>query len=293
MELSTSLNVYGSIKNRVAKVNHEDYEGILKRANLCGFKCFDFNPSDYSHNESFYTDENWRENIKKIKEYADKIGVKFTQSHAFCFCMPEPEDMDYQMRKSIEASSIAGVPWAVMHPWVTGKKDKDEILAENIKRFEPYVEYAKSLGVGIAIENTPKRIYWFGEEIKSEAFFGADDLIYIVDILNEKYGNVGICWDTGHAFLSMKSQYDDIVKLGSRLKVLHIADNDSQYDDHTAPFMGYITWKEIITALEEIEYKGTFNFETHNYTRGLPDELIDDGVRLLYKIGNYIVNMNK
>ena len=289
MELSTSLNVYGSVGKRAGKADYKLYCDILKRASDCGFKCFDFNPSDYKSYESFYSDENWRENIKKIKEYADSIGVEFTQSHAYMFLLPEPQDMDFQMRKSIEAASIAGVPWVVIHPWVTGLSEPKEIMAENIKRFEPYIEYAKSLGVGIAIENVPKRIYWFGEEIEQEMFFYADHLIELVDNLNEKYGNVGICWDTGHAFLSMKSQYDDIVKLGSRLKVLHIADNDSQYDDHTAPFMGYIDWAEIKKALCDIDYKGTFNFEVHNYTRGLPDELLDDGVKMLYKIGDYII----
>lgn len=291
MELSTSLNLYGSVSRTAPKADCDMYCGFLRRASECGFRCFDFNPSDYMSFESFYTDKNWRENVRKIKEYADKIGIKFTQSHAFCFCMPEPEDTDYQMRKSIEASAIAGVPWVVMHPWITGKATREEILKENIRRFEPYIEYAKSFGVGIAIENMAKRVFWFGEEVKTEAFYSADELTELTDILNDKYGNVGICWDTGHAFLSMDNQEEDIIKLGSRLKTLHIADNDSQYDDHTAPFMGYVNWKKIMKALDEINYAGTFNFETHNYTRGLPDELLDDAVSLLNKIGAYIVNM--
>ena len=283
MEISTSLNVYNE--------REQDYKKVLQRAYNCGFRCFDFNPGDYvNQEENFYTSENWRENLKEIKAFADALGVKFTQSHAYCFVMPEPEDVEYQTKKTIEASGIVGVPWVVMHPWITGLEDKDAILKENVRRFEPYMEYAKIWNLGIAIENTPGKRFWFGEKHTSEAFFRADDLIRLVDVLNEKYDNVGICWDTGHAHLSMESQYDDLMKIGKRLKVLHIADNDGQSDDHQPPFLGYVNWKEIMKALKEIGYDGTFNFETHNFTRCMPDELVDDAVKMMYKIGDFITN---
>lgn len=285
MELSTSLNVYCG--------REDDYKKIIKRAYDCGFKHFDFNPGDYVKDcENFYTSENWRENLRDIKKYADSLEVKFSQSHAFCFSGPEPEGADFQIKKTIEASSIVGVPWIVIHPWITGLDNREEIIKENIRRFEPYIEYAKSLGVGVAIENVPKRIFWYGEEICGEAFSCADDLIELVDALNNKFGNVGICWDTGHAHLTTESQYDEILKLGNRLKVLHIADNDGQYDDHMPPFFGYAKWGEIMKALKDIDYSGTFNFETHCFTRCLPDELVDDAVKMMHKIGTYVLNMH-
>lgn len=283
MKLSTSLNIYAN--------KNETYENKIRRAHECGFDCLDLNATDYMSFDSFYTSQNWRENMKKIKEYADSIGVKFTQSHAFCFAGEEPEDAEYQIKKSIEASAIAGVPWVVIHPWQTEFTEKKDILDRNIEILGIYAEYAKEYNTGIAVENMFKHVFWFGEEVKMKAFDNADDLIYVADRLNETYGNVGICWDTGHANLSMKSQYDDIVKIGKRLKTLHIADNGCQYDDHTAPFMGYIKWDEIMKALKTIGYEGTFNYETHNFTRGLPDELKDDAVKLLCKIGNYIINL--
>ncbi len=283
MEVSTSLNIYRNFT--------ETYEEAVKRAHDCGFSCFDFNPCDYKDGYNFYTAGNWRENIVKIRKYAESMGAKFMQAHAFCFNGDSPDDMDYQMRKSIEAAALAGAPWTVMHPWVVHKSSVVEIQKENIQRFEPYIEYAKELGIGIAIENMFKRVYWFGEEVKIEAFSTADELIDIIDPLNEKYGNVGACWDTGHANLSMKSQYDDLLKLGKRLKVLHIADNVGQTDEHMPAFFGYIDWQEIMRALKQIEYKGTFNFESHNFTRGLPNELVDEAVKFMYRIGEYAVNL--
>ena len=284
MEISTSLNIYNNFV--------ESYEEAIKRAYDCGFLCFDFNPIDYLSGDNFYTSDNWRENIANIREYAESMGAKFMQAHAFCFNGAAPADMDYQMRKTIEAAALVGAPWTVMHPWVVHKSTDFEIQKENVRLFEPYVEYAKELGVGIAIENMFKKVYWFGEEVNSEAFSTADELIEIIDPLNEEYGNVGACWDTGHANLSMKSQYDDLLKLGKRLKVLHIADNYGQGDDHMPAFYGCVDWKEIMRALKKIKYNGTFNFETQCFTKNLPNELVDDALRFMYKIGAYAVNLS-
>lgn len=279
MEVSTSLNIMCGIK---------DYkEGIL-RASKCGFKYFDFNPCDYGRGETFYTSNDWRNNIKEIKEYADSLGVTFFQSHGEMTDMRNKEN-DAIIKKSIEAAAIAGVKWTVLHP-VTDKisdKDKSERLEENIKLLSPFVEYAKSLDLGIAVENMPKKMYWYGEEVCASGFYNAEELIVLCDELNNRFGNVGICWDTGHANLSTDNQYDELIKIGNRLKVLHVADNYGQSDEHMPPFYGNVDFKKIVAALKKINYEGTFNFETHKFTANIPEELIDTAVTYLYKIGEY------
>ena len=285
MEVSTSLNLYGTHRGI-------PYPEILRRAAACGFRHFDFNPADFARQEnSWYTAPNWRENVRELKALADSLGVKFSQSHAYCFNYPAPEDYDEQIKKSIEASAIAGVPWIVLHPWITGKTDFATILEENLRKTAPYVAYAKELGVGIAMENAGKRLYWMGERIDGEAFFRADQLIALVDPLQETYGNVGICWDTGHAHLSMESQREDLLRIGSRLKVTHIADNSGQQDEHLPAFFGYCNWQEIIATLREIGYSGTLNFEAHRFTHRLPDALLDDAVAFLFRAGCHLATL--
>lgn len=286
MEISTSLNLYASTRNI-------PYTEMLRRAVKAGFTCFDFNPADYAREpkDNWYLSPHWRENVQEIKVAADELGARFGQSHAFCFCQPEPEDTDFQIRKSIEAAAIAGVPWVVLHPWITGKSDFSSILEENLRRTEPYIAYAKELGVGIAIENVPERIFWMGEMLKGEAFQRADQLIALVDPLQETYGNVGICWDTGHAHLSMASQREDLLRIGRRLKVTHIADNAGQQDEHMPAFFGYCNWKEIVGTLREIGYAGTLNFETHCFTRCMHEDLLDDAVAFLYKVGQKLAQI--
>lgn len=281
MRISTSLNIYQD--------TGESYKDILNKIHECGFSCGDLNFGD-SYGDTPFNASDWRSEIKKVREYADIIGFEFTQAHAFCFVAGnEPDDADFQIKKTIEAAAIANVPWIVIHPFQKKGAGKEEVLKYNLKRLEEYAEYAEKFNIGLAVENMARFMYWYCEKIELQVCY-ADELIYIVDNLRKKYKNVGVCWDTGHANLSMKSQYDDIVKLGDRLKLLHIADNDGQCDDHTAPFMGYINWDEVVKALKNINYKGTFNFETHNFVCRLPKEIEKDGFRMLYKIGEYLVS---
>lgn len=59
-----------------------------------------------------------------------------------------------------------------------------------------------------------------------------------IDAMNEKYGAqvLGFCLDTGHANLVGLDMEDFIRTLGTRLKVLHIHDNDGVADLHQIPY---------------------------------------------------------
>ena len=70
---------------------------------------------------------------------------------------------------------------------------------------------------------------------------------------------------------------------------VHIADNNGNFDDHLPPFYCRVDFKEIMGALREVGFAGTFNFEAHNCCNKMPDELRVDAARMLYRIGEYIV----
>lgn len=277
MKISTSLNIYTD--------TGETYKDVLNKLYECGFKCGDLHFGN-SHGDTPFNFSDWRGEIQKVKDYADSLGFEFTQAHAFCFSGDEPDDADFQIKKTIEAAVIAKVPWIVIHPFQKKGAGEKEILEYNIKRLGEYASYAQRFNIGIAVENMPKYLYWYCEKIEQQVSC-ADELIYIVDALKENYEKVGVCWDTGHANLSMKGQYENIIKLKDRLKLLHIADNDCQGDDHSAPFTGYVNWNEVTKALKDVNYCGTFNFEVNNR---FPKGLEKDGWRMLYKIGEYLVS---
>lgn len=44
-------------------------------------------------------------------------------------------------------------------------------------------------------------------------------------------------------------------------------------------------------TLREINYKGEFSFEAHNYANRLPDELLPTALKLSFEIGQYLMNL--
>ena len=284
MEVSTSLNVFNNTP--------WSYTQIIDAGIEAGFRCFDLNVNDYCYNpDSFLLQENWRENMAGIRDHAKARGVRFYQAHTY---IPYPLDVADETRKfltlrTIEAAGIAGAQWIVVHPWFFN--DPFEVsLAKNLEELASFAAFAKQHSIGIAIENMPGEIH-FRDGIEKYPFNTAEELIRLIDPLNAEFGNVGACWDTGHAALTLNlaPQRENILRLGKRLKTLHIADNGGSFDDHLPPFYCRVDFKEIVEALEEIGFEGTFNFEAHNCCNKLPTELRIDGARMLYRIGEYIV----
>jgi len=81
--------------------------------------------------------------------------------------------------------------------------------------------------------------------------------------------NLAICLDTGHLHLSKvnnlteQTHRDFILEAGDLLQALHIDDNNGVKDTHQMPFSARygVNWKEVMLALNEIDYKGLFNLE--------------------------------
>jgi sugar phosphate isomerase/epimerase len=115
--------------------------------------------------------------------------------------------------------------------------------------------------------------------------------------MNDKYGAevLGFCFDTGHANLVGLDFEDFITTLGSRLKVLHIHDNDGISDLHQIPFTFTKTrentsstdWEGFIRGLKAINFDGVLSFETAPVLTAFPDELKEEALRMIAGIGRY------
>ena len=110
---------------------------------------------------------------------------------------------------------------------------------------------------------------------QNRACADASEAIRYIDTLNEEAGEeiFAFCLDTGHANLLSKNLYQYIPSLGDRLILLHLNGNTG--------------WDEFLRALKEIGYKGDLNFETHKGIKNLPEEVRQDGIRLISSIGRY------
>ena len=98
-----------------------------------------------------------------------------------------------------------------------------------------------------------------------------------------------ICLDTGHvSVFDELNLADEVRRVGSELKTLHVHDNKYNKDLHLVPHYGVIDWKEFVKALEDISFDGVFSLETKP-AAGLSDEIFDEMGKLLYKITENIV----
>jgi len=132
----------------------------------------------------------------------------------------------------------------------------EEVLDARVRAFGELARHVAGTGLVICIENMA----------------GPNDLACICEIIDACGSpNLGICLDTGHLHIAGGRQGDFIRGAGSRLKALHIADNDGSTDQHLMPFgRGTIKWDEVIAALREVRYDGLFNFEIPGETIGCP-----------------------
>lgn len=296
MRLSNSTNIVNFDMKIPYQISPDHAISVLAAA---GYKYVDMNLCGLSRvgkKIAPMTLDNWEESARYWRKLGDEIGVKFTQSHAYFSVdgpvapggVPGGEMGEELMRRSVLAAEILGSEYMVTHPFSiveNGKVLPEASYEANMEYFTRWGKFWHEHGVGMAIENmtAPKN------SPTPSPFASPEQMIRLVDDLNKP--NIGICLDTGHAFLSGYDPAEFVRKIGSRLRATHIADNHGEKDDHIAPFQGGINWFEFMKALKEIDYKYDFAFEIQNLTARFPVALQSDLVKFTYTLGQYLVNL--
>lgn len=182
---------------------------------------------------------------------------------------PDREILEKRILKSIEMSKLFNIKWLVIHVGTyldqNGKYDIEKSIECNIEYLDKFIKCADTNGIKVAIEN--------GTQMEEDTTPYVEELIKLVDYFNNKYGKevLGICFDFGHANVGKLNIYEEIKKIGNRLKVTHIHDNFGK-DDHNFPYNGTINWNLAMKALKEIDYKGELNLEVRYNSK--MDELL-------------------
>ncbi|MCJ8011527.1 sugar phosphate isomerase/epimerase [Paenibacillus sp. KQZ6P-2] len=286
MQVSTSLNVFNNSFSRME---------ALRRCAAAGFQALDMNYWDLQEQMleiGWSEEETW---AKEIRAYADQLGVRFTQMHgpvhggAFKNLVPglTLDSFIGLAERSLRTAAILGIPWVVFHPTDIAKDGVEtyhQILEFNVSFYRRLIPVLEETGVGIALENG---CYYPGF---NRCFTIAEELIQLVDALGHRL--IGACWDTGHANVQMIDQANAFRMLRSRLKALHIHDNDGTKDLHLLPYQGTIDWARLVGALKEIQYSGDFTYEAHNGVNKLPDGIRDAGLKFALELGKYVIADN-
>lgn len=304
------LKVGTQTKNVVYDDNPAEGFQMLKR---CGFDCCDFSLNSYLLNTDLYaqklnrffdkSDSEFEAYFAPHKKAAKENGIIINQMH-----MPYPnyipngckEINDYLINvvapKSMKICKYLECPYIVVHGLKLARQlGSEEAEWEKTEAFlDTILPMAKEMGIVICIENIYISV---GSHIVEGPCCNIHKNIERIDRINEKYKAevLGFCFDTGHAKLVGIDFESFISKLGHRLKVLHIHDNDGVGDLHQIPFAFTRTrentsstdWDGFISGLRNIKYNSVLSFETTPVLTSFPDEMKKDALQFISKIGRY------
>ena len=155
--------------------------------------------------------------------------------------------------KAAEAAVILNVHYFVMHP---GPENPASIPAtEQLSRMQHVIESlnqiahrCKELGIMCVLEN----------KLPHLLFGNTSDILWILDGINS--AEVGVCLDTGHAFLAGDT-HNLVRKVSGHLRMIHAHDNGGSDDNHLPPGDGRIDWEKFLRDLLEVRFRGAFILE--------------------------------
>lgn len=224
-----------------------------------GFEAVDIGMSMFD----LSSDNSWQPQIERALNDFDEVGIRPAMCHLPFIGGGGAKDEAYmtafgeKMHRAIDAAVLIGAEYAVLHPNATTlpmkKYDRKEQFELTVSHLAPFAEHAERVGLKIVVENM-RVIPTF---VMSHRFCQEpDELCDVADALG-----IGVCWDFGHANISGIKQSEGLSYVGKRLKVIHINDNSAVDDEHLAPFMGNVDWKDAMHGLALVGYEGPFNFE--------------------------------
>jgi len=287
-----------------------NYE-MIRHLYDAGFRHIDLSMSRPLEDDALLIRDDWKDEAKRLKEYANRLGMDFVQAHAPCNSNPFTSEEHYKAYlkwniRSVEVCAELGIPNIVVHPCLTGLTPyltRDEYFEKNVKMYKEFIPVMEKTGVNVLTEN--------GNRSKTDDKFqlstGAEmkELIEYVD-----HPLFHGCWDIAHRSMDGGTQYDDLVAIGKDLYALHVSDNrgPGMGHEHLLPYCGTVNFDDIMNGLLDIGYKGCFTFEAcytlrpvnafygprnrfERDTRLLaqPLEIEKEMERLKYKVGKYIL----
>ena len=289
MLIATSLNIFWDQEMSIST------DRMLERCAQAGFGGVDYNFCDFDKSmiEQMSGASGPASYFRSVRAKAEALGLRFVQAHGPMFNQfAEPASIADRVALSHDTIRWAAeleVPWIVFHSGTfPGAFDAEHLMAlrqRNVDFFASLLRTAEKVGVGIAIENLFDQSA--GPACRRRYCATPEELVALIDVIDHPL--VGACWDVGHAHLQRLDQTRALRAVGPRLKAVHIQDNDGVTDQHMLPFWGGIDWKELVSALREIGYEGTFCYETHRTFRDLPDALRDDMLRYAVHLGEYLL----
>jgi sugar phosphate isomerase/epimerase len=228
-----------------------DYEESVRLIHDAGFRYIDIGIS-----KRICDSPEGLEEAKRLRDYAEKLDMKFIQAHS-----PEgnPLSLEKQDRlveltnRSIEICKVLGVPQTVVHAGWKRDIGKEQYFAENLEFYKRLYPAMEKNGVNVLVENSSKKN--LGEYYY---FFTGQQMIEFLQYANHPL--LHAVWDTGHGNTEGR-QYEHLITLGKELYGVHIHDNSGNGDEHIMPYFGTLNMDDVMNGLIDAGYQGYFTFE--------------------------------
>ncbi len=270
-----------------------------------GFDAVDWNLNDFLDSRAISTGT-YRGNILEkpvdtlLEHFAPELeiqrknGITIAQAHA---PLPphlphDPELFPYMQtiyENCVRLCGAVGCKYLVIHS-IDGAPGDKNIESMNRKMYTDLIPALRETGVVICLENlfdgTNRSAR--GVTLQAGPCANPDEAAEHIDRLNQAAGQecFGLCLDTGHLNITRTDPRAYITRLGSRIKALHIHDNNGTLDQHLAPYNGTIRWPHYWETLKQVGYRGDISFETFAQIMYIPeDELIPSQLRAIQAVG--------
>lgn len=251
-------------------------------AALCAMATAGFQACDLSFFHIPWDDALWTspdaafdQRFTDLRAVAREANIAVGQTHApFPSTTGDPQQDALRlhvMKRSIRATALLDCPYIVVHPPMHMDIDveggREAAMEDAYTFYSALVPELKAHGIQVAVENM-FRTDPDGKVIPTYFSTSAEMLTLLNRLGNEHFC---ACLDVGHSLLVGEPAGDAIRSLGPWLKVLHLQDNNGRVDQHNMPGLGKVNWDEVVAALGDIGYSGTFNLES-NYPLHMPGE---------------------
>lgn len=246
-------------------------EGGLELIKRSGFDAVDFGLEVYNFEDDIYggSDDAFESHFDTVRRTAAKYELEISQTHGRCGTYRMGEDKFNRdaievSKFDLRATAALGAPCCVIHfPNATrnGKQPPEFFHSITSEIFNTLIPYAEKYKAKIALE-TFGAARVAGDRIRD--FFAApEEFLKQYNGLDTEYKT--ICVDTGHTHEAesfwVPPPEEMIRILGKDISILHLHDNSGHWDDHLVPGQGNINWPAVFDALDDIGYKGVYNFE--------------------------------
>lgn len=290
MKIASMTSSFYSCRDREGKIT---YNESIRRLKAAGFEHIDLNLASIDSNLNMFSGDDWEKKAHELREDAEKIGVKFIQSHApynpkrsfKAFSLEEKEHFREVLMRGQKISEICGVPNTVIHPLAktdATMEDVDAHVHYNYEFYDEFLNACDNAGMYACFENLPLGYGQFATQL--------------LELMKAGNGhNVAVCWDFGHGQLnypkrtwSDADQTSGILLLKDRIRAVHVHDNLGKDDNHLLPFLGIIEWEKVLPVLREVGFTGDLVFEIKQ-NANMPYELMDDSMRFCARVGEKLI----